>query len=39
MFKRKEPMKKINKFLVSDKMDIIMLCIVILGCLLPLFLN
>jgi hypothetical protein len=28
-----------NKFLNSDKFDTIMLCIVVMGCLLPLFIN
>jgi hypothetical protein len=32
-------MKKIQKFLISDAMDNIMLYIVFFGCLLPLFLN
>jgi hypothetical protein len=32
-------LSKIHKFLISDKMDSIMLCIVIGGCLLPFFLG
>jgi len=32
-------MKKINQFLISDTMDNIMLCVVVIGCLLPFFIN
>lgn len=32
-------MNKINKFLISNTMDTIMLCIVVIGCLLPFFLS